>query len=300
MPSLSSIRRLKWWLRPGIFSIYVTSGKGSPGDSFNNIGDQSSCPFDYFQTNRPVYRHDIMALSGARLLWKCPNPLIVGGGGLFFFSHEMSLMLAKSKQPIVYWGIGQNTHTADGMGGNFQISEQVKLAGLRDWDGRGEWGPKYDWVPCVSCMAPEFTQFSAATPEHDVVIYEHKEFPVPIQGPPRMTNNAHSLATVLKFLSSGRHVITSTFHGAYWSQLLGRKVLTFPFSNKFDRFRYPTLTTNAQDWRQHLALAPAYPEALPMSREANLKFAEKVANTLNIDLTLIPRPGPSLTPKSNT
>jgi hypothetical protein len=119
------------------------------------------------------------------------------------------------------------------------------------------------------------------------VIYDHKDFPIPQRAHPRISNGSRSLREVLTFLASGETIVTSSYHGAYWGQLLGRKVIAIPFSSKFEGFRFPLVRAQIESWEQRLKEPQAYPEALPLSREANLNFAEKVSNLLNISLTPI-------------
>ena len=54
-----------------------------------------------------------------------------------------------------------------------------------------------------------------------------------------MGNGSGDLNGALAFLASGETVITSTYHGAYWGLMLGRKVIVVPWATKFLGFRHP-------------------------------------------------------------
>ena len=108
----------------------------------------------------------------------------------------------------------------------------VDLVGIRDYD------VGLPWVPCASCMHPEFDR--PRSPKHEVVVFSHKKFRLNIKGLPTFTNKEVDFRAVLDFLGSGETILTSSFHGAYWGTLLGRKVLAFPFSSKFFWLKAPS------------------------------------------------------------
>ena len=126
-----------------------------------------------------------------------------------------------------------------------------------------------------------------------------------------MTNEHADMETILDFLGSGETILTSSFHGAYWGTLLGRKVLAFPFSSKFFTLKhrpklYPVakwnsnrwqlsilgrvmyelkyknkFTCSMEDWQQQAQVAQAYPTSLPECRERTQDFYVEVMDLLN-------------------
>lgn len=128
--------------------------------------------------------------------------------------------------------------------------EQCRLAGIRDHI------PGFRWVPCVSCMSPLFD--AKIEPVHDTVVFRNfRRPPLYRRSAPTLANNVRSMAEAVAFLASGRKIVTNSYHGAYWGQLLGRDVeIVDVYSSKFFQFK-PNLT-------------------LEECREANLSFWQDV------------------------
>jgi exopolysaccharide biosynthesis predicted pyruvyltransferase EpsI len=57
-------------------------------------------------------------------------------------------------------------------------------------------------------------------------IIEHPRHPINISGFDKI-NNQSNIETIVNFLSSKSKIVSSTFHGVYWSQLLNKEVLYF-------------------------------------------------------------------------
>ncbi|CAL4869162.1 hypothetical protein MMA231_03453 (plasmid) [Asticcacaulis sp. MM231] len=142
------------------------------------------------------------------------------------------------------------------------------LVGVRDF------GTEYRWVPCASCMLPQLDKPYVV--QHEVVIYEHKRIPIPLNGTPRLSNDGNDIDAVLAFLASGETVITNSYHGAYWATLLGKRVIAIPNMSKMYRFKHFPVVCRADEWKRFSALTRAYPEALAECRAANLAFFEEV------------------------
>ena len=146
---------------------------------------------------------------------------IFGGGALY---HPSVLAVARRYQHlgarIVIWGAGVTTEDrAEGMtASNWrEFGDMAGLCGLRE-------PSPWHLVPCPTCMSPFFDEMCDIVPEHEVVYYNHPDKPVR-GGEPRMTNaDTTDLAIVLRFLASGRRVVTSSYHGRIWATWLGREV----------------------------------------------------------------------------
>jgi hypothetical protein len=177
---------------------------------------------------------------------------------------------------LVAWGVGESEHVSrDGQqvlpyaGPLPGYLKAFDLVGVRDF------GTEHHWVPCASCMLPQFDQPGAAV--HEAVIYEHKRIPIPIQAPfPRRTNAGDDIAASLAFLASGKVVITNSYHGAYWATLLGRRVLAIANMSKMYRFRHAPVVCRPEHWQRCLGLTVSYPEALAQCRTANQNFGKEV------------------------
>jgi hypothetical protein len=198
--------------------------------------------------------------------------VILGGGGLFVFEGEIQRLAADPLATLICWGAGHNVHGSNQIG-RLDILHRFKLAGIRDFDCG------FEWVPCASCMASDFDQSYPIS--HDVVLYEHHQFRIPDVDPaiPRLSNDCMDLGQVISFLGSGELVLTSSYHGAYWATLLGRKVIIInPFSSKFFGMKHKHTLCSHADWRAQTAAAQGYPGALAECRAANRAFSEKAAD----------------------
>lgn len=233
-----------------------------------NIGDLVCYPSRYFPEFRDR-RKDLRAVDQ----YDGSQPLIVGGGGLYhetLWRHLQELALSGSGKRVA-WGVGHNMDSTD-VEWPYWI-RKFSLSGVRDFNDQ-----KLRWVPCVSCMDPLFDD--APQPSQEAVLYEHHRFPpLQIDEYPSMTNYrppgtsvAEYFKRVIEFLASARTVITTTYHGVYWATLLGRRVVTVPWSTRFLGFRYPPVLTTTEEVRPAMKEARVYPQALDECRAANMSF----------------------------
>jgi hypothetical protein len=237
-----------------------------------NIGDWAARPSLYFPISGADYdvRLDDMAAIPSEVA-------IVGGGGLLStYESELSNL----KHRVIIWGAGANHH------GETQLRyppwlEDCALVGVRDY------GTRFRWVPCASCMSALFDKYRSRPPEREVVVYRHSlqwldTIPTDLQLP-TLTNQEMSFENVLAFLASAEVVITSSYHGAYWATLLGRKVIAAPFSSKFYGFRHPPVLATGErlaDWRSLAKDCEIYLNSLEECRTVNLAFYEDVKRTI--------------------
>lgn len=244
-----------------------------------NVGDWYCAPSRYFADLRgpeqDILQPDFGSLDGA---------VVLGGGGLMArtFAEPMAALAERRPQlrALIAWGVGESL-IVDRSGGLVSPYDgplpdylgHFDLVGVRD-HGTGQ-----RWVPCASCLLPQFD--TPTMPRHDIVIYEHKRIPIPIEGFPRRTNDGDDIDEALAFLASGELVITNSYHGAYWATLLGRRVIAIPNMSKMYRFRHAPILCRPENWRRHTSLATAYPEALEECRAANHSFHRDVQALLD-------------------
>lgn len=266
-------------------SLYVAS---TAHDIHRNRGDWTASPlthadevpeFDWLHGAKPLYAGRFAPFFYGRL---ADADVIVGGGGLltnlWLYRHRMEeITEAAARRRLVLWGAGLNAHHQDRMELPGYL-ERFGKVGIRDYLP----GSEYNWVPCVSCMLPELNQ--AYEIEHEAVVYDNWQFPCRIPGLPRMSNTCRlgdqrqSLRKAIAFLGSASTVITSSYHGAMWAILLGRRaIVARAFSSKFNTMRYPPviLANLGQDWRPAQADAVLYPNALAESRQVTVIFARE-------------------------
>lgn len=233
-----------------------------------NVGDMCSSPASYFDWLQSVPRLDMYETNFEQYQERLSSAsVIVGGGGVLQFSQIQALYDA-SPGLLVAWGAGHNVHGGERLVPDSRLA-QYDLVGIRDF------GLEHQWVPCSSSLHRVFD--GVPEPEHEAVVYEHKDRPLGIEGVPVLTNREQHIEKVASFLGSAATVITNSYHGVYWATLLKRKVICVdPFSTKFQAFKHPPHFAAADEWRSGIPRAKVYDEALDECRDANLEFSEMV------------------------
>ena len=207
-----------------------------------------------------------------------PYDACVFGGGKIFGGLAEAAGVNTTGAPLhIAWGVGTRQ--------TFPISPKYRRARqLCDLVGSRDWGDqRYDFAPCASCMSTLFD--APSDPEHDVVFYWHggKTQKQNIHIPdtmPSMANNVGSLEEAIRFIASGKTVVSNSYHGVYWSLLLGRKTICVPFSNKFSAYRLPPAYATPHTLRSKLDSGIAQPQMLELCRTATLAFKDKAVSLL--------------------
>jgi hypothetical protein len=231
----------------------------------DNVGDGACAPaWSFFKGARTAHIRRCQVSD-----FPANAHVIVGGGGIITekFYEQLKFVRRHSKRAVL-WGVGTN-HLGSRAAAYPDFLSEFDLVGLRDRDS------SFEWVPCASCMLQEFDKPRKVT--RDVVIYEHKHYGIDVPGYPKLTNTEWRIDRVLDFLGSAEVVLTSSYHGVYWSVLLGKKVLIInPFSSKFYHLRHPVGIATPKNWSSKAKAAQAYPEALKECRERSRQFARSV------------------------
>jgi hypothetical protein len=239
-----------------------------------NIGDLCCAPMLYYQI--PGFGSSISEIydlsEGSER-----DVLIVGGGGVFNPSGILSVEAAL-RFPFrtkIIWGCGLN-------GADEQRSRDAirsfDLAGMRE-----SCGADAELAPCTSCKSPEFDGTPPA-PTTDIVVYDHHAMRVPVDGFPRLSNAAPSMREAVKFLASGATVLTNSYHGVYWSMLLGRKVLVFVHNDfphptsKLHTIPFRPILTTRDSWKSDLRRAFKVDGFLGWCRYHSDRFFVKVCD----------------------
>lgn len=241
----------------------------------HNIGDLKCGPAEYIDS---LSEYKMIEIFRCRKTMRLSNQnVIVGGGGLLandFFSKQISNIVASNPKSLVCWGAGQNTHDSETVSYP-EVLKEFDLVGVRD-----DKSP-YEWVPCASCLSNVFDEAYPIT--HDIVLYNHSDFSgLKDHGFPELQNSETDFRKIIRFLGSGNTVITTSYHGAYWATLLGRKAVVLnPFSSKFFAFRHPPELAGDHDWKTAINRALSYPGSLEECRQSNLAFSRKVQERIH-------------------
>ena len=239
----------------------------------SNIGDRSCCPIDYFNFFSEVC--DQVILCDFRLFRYAPQDVdvVVWGGGALGTMPEAVRSLFPSAT-YIGWGIGCTSRELLPVSRESHVSASQ---GFDLWGGR-DYGAVDTYVPCVSCMSPLFDRQYEV--EHQAVVFGHASVS-PLEKEAKLLNLPYldnatpaTLEEAIAFLAKGETVVTSSYHGAYWATLLGKKVAMIPFGRKFYSLKHRPVI--AGDVASGVEKAESLADCLAESREANNAFAEEV------------------------
>jgi hypothetical protein len=249
--------------------------------STSNVGDLVAGPYRYFQfegaTHDVVSTRDLSAAHARRA-----DAIIIGGGAV---AGAVKRVWEASKRPhIVAWGVGQTKHGA--------MQRYVSpFARLYDLYGSRELPlvPNEKWVPCASCMHPSIDKYRGAATQRHAGVYFNSDpsiigrYPMPdsLRRLPKRSNRV-VMEDAISFLASTEVILTNSYHGAYWGQLLGRRViLVNAYSAKFFGYQYqPPVWDGVGDWSHLIPEAAVPSDMLEESRLANTDFHAEVLNLL--------------------
>jgi hypothetical protein len=194
-----------------------------------NAGDFWSSPTHYYNfPNREVKQIHFMDFVPA--LENNPNYesnklkdqiVVIGGGGLitdrgYYLQNIIEWLVENNK--VIFWGIGSNAFKKPCY--DIFDHKNVLLVGTRDVSHE----LRHRYVPCVSCKMNLFERKYDIDAE--IGIIEHPSHFVNIPNIPK-TYNTVDIIELIKFIGSKNIIISSTYHGVYWAQILGKKVLYY-------------------------------------------------------------------------
>lgn len=239
-----------------------------------NVGDNNCCPADYFPID--AERYDIEEEP------RHASILLFGGGGLLYNEGAIQNWLDfNPKSLVIGWGIGLN--------GQCVVPawmDRFHLLGMRDYRPARDCQREIVWVPCVSCMSPLLDWAPPiGWPEVEQwAVYEHRHRPIATPGriawgvghrdlpanAPKINNFVESMEEAVGFLKSHTHIATNSYHGWYWSMLLGKRVaLTEKWRTSFINRLYDS------------GGGYSYPDVLQCHRKATESFWRRVKDALH-------------------
>lgn len=239
----------------------------------DNVGDQMCGPAQYLWpttfSNAPLRKG----------LGKNRQAVIVGGGQIFEQLRHIAEERASQNNAtkLLAWGVGlpirgsrdERVH---------RVAAQYELFSTRNHD----WSDILPFVPCASCLSPIFDR--KMQPQHEIVVYKHRRKPGPEDVPssiPQFSNSMSSFVSAIEFIASGDTVVTSSYHGVYWAQLLGRRVVCLPYNHKFRTFEHTPCFAEAHTWKAALRRALRTHPLLEEYREKNRAFGKKAERFWN-------------------
>lgn len=271
-----------------------------------NLGDWICSPYSYygdFFSNYTCVFH-----SHWSILWheiEKSDVVILGGGGQLDNSDALNNQINKvfrNCDNVVIWGSGTHRYSPGNIFNKKTAEvpiqyEKAKLIGVRDYDHPS--GLSY--LPCVSCMHPAFSKVLDKPKKirrKVGTIRSALESSFAVEGLPSFVDNSQPLEKILEYALESELILASSYHGTFWSQLLGLKVI-LPESrlgvDKYKFFRhvpgfYKPSQYNESELAQ-LAKSVEQPTGfLEESRDLSNQFFDKVKDLIEAQLIM---------PKSN-
>lgn len=209
-----------------------------------NIGDHFCNPSRYFNLGDNVKTYDVLEenipIEG--------NIVVVGGGGLIHEKFYKSLKIIGKKLPkkLITWGIGFNNDK----GLNKEIIDYnffnfVDLCSLRDFHKPQI---EHEYVPCVSCMHHAFDKKYEVKNKVSCFFHYNRRSLKP-NNMPFLDNRQKDIEKTIKFIGETETLLTDSYHGAYWGQLLGKNVQVVSWSVKFDYMKYKPIYV--ENWKNY-------------------------------------------------
>lgn len=242
-----------------------------------NPGDLYSAPVHYLGSSRSglsldIFTNDIPEIKS--------DAVIIGGGALmtnkkFLRNIYRCLESIDSKYRIV-WGVGFEPDNID-----LDIKDQFDLFSTREYKLNSE----VEWVPCSSVLHPIFNEVESIRPTQDFLIVDHfKRFIEFDKLHTRIVNKPNNIRNIVEQIAKHRFIITSSYHVAYWSILLGKRcaVIGDKLPKKFNRMKhFPVIS---KTWNDDLYdQAKVWPEARYESIKANYRFHRKFEDLLGVE-----------------
>lgn len=256
--------------------------------TYQNLGDEVSCP-------QPYLFPDCESVCLTKVE-EGEAPLIIGGGGIFYGDWPERYAKWAKQRPVIAWGCGLNFGIDGDLTANVERSaramKEFALVGIRDRDFAIEHG--FEWVPCASCLNPAFDHAEPGPVSYELGFYTHPWFdvdPAAFRLPCMSNMGVFELKHVLEFILSCKVLLTNSYHGAYWAQLLGVPVLLLAprqglLPNRFyTGLPYvPPVVHSLEEAKVWLLFVPEFRTApkhlLRECRSKNMLFKPRVLDTL--------------------
>jgi hypothetical protein len=203
--------------------------------------------------------------------------LFIGGGAIFSTDHftssiEKILEKVNARFKIV-WGVGISPNFTN------NITAPYDLFGIRDNNVTG-----YDWTPCPSVLHNSIFTNLATNPTKKFLVINHWKRPINFPYEHTAINNKNKNVTdILDCIADHEYVFTSSYHGAYWSTLLGKKtfVISETLPSKFFTMKHsPIIANSVTDdlFDKSIVYKNAFEECLT----ATQNFRNKIENLIGV------------------
>ncbi|WP_164488850.1 polysaccharide pyruvyl transferase family protein [Sphingobium sp. LF-16] len=258
-----------------------------------NVGDWIASPYYYFIDFFSQYT--CILHSDWSVLWheiEKSDIVIFGGGGLLDNSDQLNQVFNKITEKcdnVIIWGAGTHKYNADNIFNKKTSTvpinfEKTLLSGVRDYNHPYQ----ASFLPCASCLHPAFDkkQSDVEIKREVGVIRSALESSFAVSGFSSSITNAEPIGSIAEYILSSKVILVSSYHGAYWSMLLGKKAILPKTRLGVDKYRYFRHQVGFYDDAKFdegkiLELAHNLPDPsgfLIEARQLNLDFFQKVRN----------------------
>jgi hypothetical protein len=259
-------------------------------DYIGNVGDYWASPTHYYDFPFDYEREQFVQIcndvrDGNEENLPKDSIVIVGGGGLIVTSTnylQKGLQNIIDNNKCVIWALGSNTTvTDDRLSWDFLDNKNILMCGLRDTIH----GLNRNYIPCVSSKHKIFDKYINKTNKGEGFgILEHVDYNVPIDGVDKIKNNC-DIEELIDFIDSKEYLVSTTYHGLYWSQLLGKKVVYFNEDNeintKFINIRNRVHICNRNNYKTLLENSCSLNGLIKESRFLNDIFYKQLIKSVN-------------------
>ena len=189
----------------------------------NNAGDSCCSPCLYFPKFMGA---DIVHMNHWRGMDLTRyDSILIGGGGLLNEENLPTIQdIAAQHRKVILWAVGTNSAAPA-----FDIPSDFGV-NVKGWLRHEH--PKFGIGSCPSCMHPALREDTTMIGEKCFV--SHKDRLLSPEAGCRHATNSDDPQSLIQFIKGHRHIVTNTYHAAYWAWLLGKQVeIVQPWSTKF-------------------------------------------------------------------
>jgi len=225
-------------------------------------------------------------------IYKSKNNIIIfGGGGIIDTNKDRSKYYKNLEKSNFYfhWGSGSNKlnlkeinwkPSPNEIDINDDILENFIFVGRRDH--LKNYYDKHEYVPCVSCKIKLLQNNYKIKRKIGIIQHMWLKQIKNLNYPSISVNlGKYNINEIIKFIGESEIIITGSFHGAYWSLLMQKKVIiNGNWSSKFNTLKYKPiiLSSNIENDIKKCVIPP--PEYLKECIELNDKFYHKIKNKI--------------------
>jgi len=219
------------------------------------------------------------------------NIIIFGGGGIIDTNKDRTKYYKTLEKNNCYfhWGSGSNKlnlkeinwePSPNEIDINDDILENFIFVGRRDH--LKNYYDNHEYVPCVSCKIKQLQNNYEIKRKIGIIQHMWLKQVTNLNYPTISMNlSKYDINEIIKFIGGSEIIITGSFHAAYWSLLMQKKVIiNGNWSSKFNTLKYKPiiLSKNIENDIKKCIIPP--PEYLKECIELNDKFYNKIKNKI--------------------